>query len=476
MQRFLDRHKDRILGVLCGFDRVLFRGTLRMISHLRGMNMFLSHHSILYKDFGKFAERVSERVKTHAQQYAEREGRPYVYIRSPKCSKEDIATEICNRDGVKDGLICVLACVEPCRSFALRKDPKRKHLVLEPALRQCLFLYFYYMDREFGLIHVRLQTWLPLDIQVCLNGREYLARRLDRAGIGYEQRDNCFARIDDVPRAQRMLDDLYRRDWPRFLSRLAARVNPWLGPAGGLRLDQYYWSIRESEVATDVMFRSEADLAAIYPALVSHAIQQFNSETVMRFLGRRTNSRFNGEVVSDVTHRSEGTRVKHRVEENSIKMYDKQGSVLRIETTINNPRRFKVRRRVTRRGQGTRQWVPLRKGVADITRRGKSVAPLMSAISRRSAWWGNLPPPAICWTRSANGSSAMAGPTGRCVPSSRKNRDCSRHCWTAGFCCRVFTIGTSAACCTLPRSPIPPSAERLPAALPGWSACFALMD
>jgi len=371
MQRFLDRHKDRILGVLCGFDRVLFRGTLRMISHLRGMNMFLSHHSILYKDFGKFAERVSERVKTHAKQYADREGRPYVYVRSPKCSKEDIATEIRDRDGIKDGLICVLACVEPCRSFALRKDPKRKHLVLEPAFRQCLFLYFYYLDREFGLMHVRLQTWLPLDIQVCLNGREYLAHRMDRAGIGYEQRDNCFVRIDDVSRAQRMLDDLYQRDWSRFLSRLAHRVNPWLGRAGGLSLDQYYWSIRESEVATDVMFRSEEDLAAIYPALVSHAIQQFNSEKVMRFLGRRTNSRFNGEVVSDVTHRSEGIRVKHRVEENSIKMYDKQGSVLRIETTINNPRRFKVRRRVTRRGQSTRQWVPLRKGVADITRRAE---------------------------------------------------------------------------------------------------------
>jgi len=371
MQRFLDRHRDRILGVLCGFDRVLFRGTLRMISHQRGMEMFLSHHSILYKDFGKFAERISDRVKARAKKYAEQEGRPYEYLRSPKVSKEEIARQIRDRDGIQKGLICVLACVEPCQSFALRKDRQRKHLVLESAIRQCLFLYFYYMHHEFGLIHVRLQTWLPLGIQVCLNGREYLARRMDRAGIGYEQRDNCFVRIDDLPRAQRMLDDLYRRNWPRFLSGLARRVNPWLGRSGGLDLDHYYWSIRESEVATDVMFRSEEDLAAIYPALVNHAIHQFNSEKVMRFLGRRTNSRFNGEVVSDVTRRPEGIRVKHRVEENSIKMYDKQGSVLRIETTINNPQRFKVRRGVTRQGERVRQWAPLRKGVVDITRRAE---------------------------------------------------------------------------------------------------------
>jgi len=371
MQCFLDRHADRIVGVLCGLDRILFRGSLLMICHLRGMNMFLSCHSILNKDFGKFAQGISDRVKQQAREYADREGRPYVYLNSPKASKEEIARKICQRDRIREGLICVLGCVELCRSFAMRKDRQSKHLVLEMANRQCLFLYFYYLDREFGLMHVRLQTWLPLDIQVCLNGREYLARRLDRAGIGYEQRDNCFVRLDDTARAQKMLDDLYQRRWSRFLSRLAERVNPWLGSHGGLRLDGYYWSIRESEIATDVMFRSESDLAAIYPALVQHAIQHFDCDKVLHFLGRRTNARFNGEVTSEIKHRPEGTCVKHRVEENTLKMYDQQGSVLRIETTINNPQRFKVRRSVTRRGESVLRWAPLRKGVADLIRRAE---------------------------------------------------------------------------------------------------------
>ena len=82
MQRFLDRHADRIVGVLCGLDRILFRGSLLMICHLRGMNMFLSCHSILNKDFGKFAQGISDRVKQHAREYAGREGRPYVYLNS----------------------------------------------------------------------------------------------------------------------------------------------------------------------------------------------------------------------------------------------------------------------------------------------------------------------------------------------------------------------------------------------------------
>jgi hypothetical protein len=117
------------------------------------------------------------------------------------------------------------------------------------------------------------------------------------------------------------------------------------------------------------MFQDAEALGRIYPSLVSHAVTHFDCQNVMRFLGRRTNSRFNGEASSNVKHRIEGVRVKHWVEENSIKMYDKASSVLRIETTMNNPRRFKVRREATRKGQAVLAWIPLRKSVADITRR-----------------------------------------------------------------------------------------------------------
>src|SRR5258707_13954147 len=93
---------------------------------------------------------------------------------------------------------------------------------------------------------------------------------------------------------------------------------------------------------------------------------EFGSEEVMRFLQRRTNQRFAGEASSDLQRRIEGIRVKHRVEENSLKMYDKQGSVLRIETTINNPRRFKVYRWAERHGRRCQAWLPMRKAVTDL--------------------------------------------------------------------------------------------------------------
>lgn len=369
MDRFIQRHREKVTGILIGFDRVLFRGTLRTITYREGIEAFLNYHRVKLKDFGRWAERLSGQIKERAKAIAQERGRPLVYVKSSTADKEAMARRIMERDGVREGLICVLTCVEPCQSFQVRRDRESKQLVLVPWPRKCLHVYFYFVDREMGFMHIRLETWLPFTCQVCLNGREYLARRLDRAGIGYVRDDNCFTRIDDVRRAQAMLDDLGRRNWVRFLNALARRVNPHVDRGSGLDLHGYYWSIRQSEYATDVMFRRPADLQSVYPALSRHAMVHFRSEDILRFLGRRTNSRFAGEVTSHYGYRVEGFRVKHRVEENSIKMYDKAGSVLRIETTINNPRRFRVRRQVTRRGERTVGWVPMRKGVADIARR-----------------------------------------------------------------------------------------------------------
>jgi len=211
MQRFLDQHDENILGVLTGFDRIVFRGTLRNLSYVNGMGQFLGHHGIPYAQFGDFAQRISERLRSHAREYANQHGRPYVHLDSPKTSKEEQAVAIRDADGIEEGLVCVFGCVERCMAYEYTPRKDRSGPWLRRRIRQCLFVYFYYMDREFGLIYVRLQTWLPMDIQIGVNGREYLARRMNRAGMDYEKRDNCFTRIDNVKRAQKMLDSLIKR-------------------------------------------------------------------------------------------------------------------------------------------------------------------------------------------------------------------------------------------------------------------------
>jgi len=369
MERFVTRHHDRIAGILTGFDRILFRGTLRSISHSKGAEIWLSSHRVLLKDFAAYAKELTARIKAHAEAVATAAHRPIEYLESSRISKEDYVRRIQIRDGITEGLICVLSCVEPCYAVKVRSDRATRRLGAHVTLRKCAHLYFYYADHDFGVMHIRLQTWFPFGIQICLNGREFLIQQLTRAGIAYQRADNCVTQVADLAYAQQLLDQLTTRRWARVLHQFAARVNPLVHRSAGLSLRSYYWSVQESEFATDVLFRTPADLAAVYPGLTRHAIDAFSSTDVLRFLGRRMAGRSTGEVTSSYLRRPEGLRVKHRVEENSIKMYDKAGCVLRIEVTINQPRRFLVYRERMRAGQRRRCWGKMRKGIADIPRR-----------------------------------------------------------------------------------------------------------
>lgn len=369
MQEFIRKHEGAVVGVLSGWDRVRFAGTPRMLSFAGGMMTYLGKAGILLKDFGGFVERKSLAMKEAIHARAKELGRPAVYLSSSGTCKEDVALELARKDGIREGLVCVLSVVEPCMSYFLGKDRERKRLELRAQFRKCIHLYVYLIDETFGWMSIRFQTWFPFKVQVCVNGREWLARQMDRAGIGYERRDNCFARIGDMARAQALMEGMHALDWPAELERVSRIVNPLHGRMTPEWPVPTYWSAQETEWATDVMFRSEEELAAIYPPLVRGAIQAYSSPDVLRFLGKRLVGQFHGEVQSSYRKRPEGIRVKHRVGANSIKVYDKQGSVLRVETTINDPRAFKAYRAKEGDAGGEKRWRVLRRGVADLHRR-----------------------------------------------------------------------------------------------------------
>jgi len=376
MLEFIRRHAASIVGVLNGFDRLRFRGTWRIAASVAGLGAFMRYRGILLKEGGNWMNDCTERVKKASLAVADNQGRPVVYVDKPSASKEDMAREIAKRDGIEAGLVCVLTAVEPCRSFDIQRNREKKELELVSRWRKCLHLYHYYQHPQFGLMHMRLQTWFPFNLWCCVNGREWLARKLDEKKIGYLKRDNCLVAVDDLRRAQELADEQLKTDWAQVLNPIAASAHP-IYPE--LFVDypiDYYWSCQDSEWASDIMFKSPDALAELYPHLVRHGMQNMSCEHVMRFLGRKVPSvcppygTFAGEVVSDLKCRPEGVRLKHFVNGNSVKMYDKQGSVLRIETTIIQPKDFKVFRGTEEKPEA-REWRTLRKGVADLRRRAE---------------------------------------------------------------------------------------------------------
>lgn len=335
------------------------------------MELWLLRQGVLVKDFKPYALGLTEKIKSMAKSVAEGAGRPWRYLLRGGDSKEDLAREIVAQDRVKSGLIAVFSAVEPCTSYTVRgnRQTKKLDLVLQPS--RCTHLYHYFLHPRFGLMHVRVQTWLPFAVDICLNGREWLAQQMRGERLRYDKRGNCFVRISDVGRAQQLCDEQLKTDWAEALDELLDVALPMHRQLGAPIGQSYYWSASQTEYATDVMFRDAESLAELYPQWLHHGIRTFGSADVLRYLGRPCPANFRGDIATTLKQRPEGVRLKHMVNGNSLKLYDKEGQVLRVETTIVNPRDFRVYRASELDVEAKNKWLRMRSGVADLWRRAE---------------------------------------------------------------------------------------------------------
>jgi hypothetical protein len=291
MKTFIQRFGGNILGVLHGFDRIRFRGTRRFLANVAGMMNFLWQRQVLLKDFKAYAANLTAEVRQAAEEVAVQQGRPIVYLHNSGMDKEAWARDLAQRDGIQQGLIGVLKAVEGCWSYEVGPNRAKKKLELRGKPSKCLHYYHYFINPEVGLTYVRLQTWFPFTVHVGMNGREWLARQMAKVGLGYRRRDNCFAWIEDWARAQQLLDEQLRTDWPGLLNRLLEQANPALGIIDPSQATPYYWSMDEGEWASDLAFTSSAALAKLAPRLFRHAWLNFDSGDVMRYWGKRRRSK-----------------------------------------------------------------------------------------------------------------------------------------------------------------------------------------
>ena len=372
MKSFLERHGASIADTVSTFDRVIFKGHLNGFFPQGAFGRYLNRREVMLKEAGRFFESETQRLRDHLEGLAAATGRPMEYLASASnhrsgCSKEARALQIAERDGVSEGLVCVLSAVEPCRSFLVAGNRATHRLEVVSRPRKCLHYYLYLIDPEFGWMHVRIQSWAPYEIQVYVNGREWLARQMDRSGIGYRRSDNKITAVDDAAAVAALCERFAHIDWPPFLDRQAALVNPLLPDIKTAGFPGYWWVIDQSEYATDILFTDRNAVEAIKDDLVTAAVTTLGASDVMHFLGRKPHHAFTGEVTIDSKKRPEGCRVRFRLKANAVKFYD-HANVLRVETTINNPREFKVLRSPADQSDQPPRWCPMTKGVANFWR------------------------------------------------------------------------------------------------------------
>ena len=362
--RFLTKFASLIICTLHCFDRVIFKGHLALASP-RELERFVDYVLKVRRShfFKVLAPRYADRLVDHAQRFARKAGRIYLY-RTGSFRKDHWAEQLIREHRIESGLVGILCTLETCNSFQLVPGEKRPRVISRP--RQQRVLYYYFLDSQLGLIHVRIQTWAPFTLQVYVNGHDWLAQQMARLGLGFVQQHNAFTQLDEPAKAQRQADRFARLDWAKLLNRYALKVNPLLRE--DLACYRIRWVVDQAEFATDLLFQNPAALTGLYQKLLQFATVTFTPKDILGFLGRKWDRRFDGDLQTDVkTDRLVGTRIKHRMTKNWLKMYDKFGRILRVETVINRPQEFSVyRTRYHRDGRTSQGWFPMNKDVGSL--------------------------------------------------------------------------------------------------------------
>lgn len=376
MTTFVERHTDKILGTLSCFDRVVITGTLPDICHAGAMARYLSAQGTRLFDFPQFAQPLRDEIRENAERLAREHGLDIEFIRRKDFRKEKRIKKLLAERGDHAGLVHIFSAMEPCASFKPWHDKATGRTFLKPTEAKCLHYYFYFIDPDLGLCYLRVPTWAPFRLQFYFNGHNELARKLTRAGIAYTLLDNAFVGIADFPRAQALADALNVRRLHRLLDRLAVRYCP---PSRQFQAG-YHWSLMQVEYATDVVFRSAAELQPLYEALTYTAIHAVKPEHIATFLGRKLTGAYAGEIGNDFETRIQGTRIRHSMGATAIKLYDKFARLARVECTSNDVTFFKHHRTVEHH-DGTTEFTlaPLRKSIYSLP----DLRELMGAANRR---------------------------------------------------------------------------------------------
>jgi len=375
MHTFLQKFSAIVKGVISGFDRIVLKGSILPVMHNEGAASFLRSKGVLNKDYKNWVVEQTKSIIEPAEKLAQKiNGQPITYISSSALRKESLARERQRQMNIDTGLIW--SAIESCLSYKARYSAEKGFPQLQAERTKCKHLYFYFDHEQYGFMNIRLQTWFPYHIQICLNGREWLRRSLQQHGVGFEAMGNKFLHIDDYRQAQCLLDAQLDTRWLSMLEGFLPVCFPAMKQIMGEHL-AYYWTMWQSEWATDYIFTSPEAIVPISNSLLKHAFMTGTGIRILRYLDRpltvagKPYANMNNEVLSRILDFQDGLCVRHWVDSNSVKVYN-QLNVLRIETTINDPKMFKVHRRAQGEPATTpKRRLGLRKGIADIPLRAQ---------------------------------------------------------------------------------------------------------
>ena len=176
----IQQNEGKINGILETFDRMIVNGYLLNLCNYRQFLYYLIQNNVQLKDFNKFALSQTDSLCSHIEDYVKENNVEIKYLSSGKINKDDIAREEFDKNINKTGIISAFSVVELCNTMTVAPNRETQKLEVTSRPTKCKHYYFYYNDEEFGWMFLKIQTWFPYNVQIYINGREYLSKIFDK--------------------------------------------------------------------------------------------------------------------------------------------------------------------------------------------------------------------------------------------------------------------------------------------------------
>jgi hypothetical protein len=204
--------------------------------------------------------------------------------------------------------------------------------------------YFYILDEEFGLTFIKVCTYLPFEVKVCLNGHEWAKQQLRHEGLAFEALENGFATCADPARLQALCHHLSAEKIQAFVDRWVDHL-PWpltaADRAAGYRHDLSLWQL---EVSRTQVFTDPEQGRALVEALIRENLDLGRPERVRVIFARPVTNRTPGAFMTQVLQHGDMPCIRIGYKHSVLKQYLKDGRALRTEMMINNPQDFGSKR------------------------------------------------------------------------------------------------------------------------------------
>jgi hypothetical protein len=287
--------------------------------------------------------KLTDAYKAAVEAFAAQHGIPLVHFERG-VRKDDVATEYRERHGEQEGVLFIGIAQERTSAYKAHKRTQGQQVFFDYA-RQSVFVnhyYFYLQDDDFGPAFIKVCTYAPYAIKICLNGHEWAKRQARKRGLVFEALDNGFLACGDAQALQELCDQLGPEQIQAFFDKWQSKL-PWrLTAQDGEAGYQYRLSLWQVEFSRTQVFDDPTRGRQWFEAIIRDNLDVGRPDRIQLVFEKRVTQRTPGLFRTQIIEDGVNPSLHAYYKKTHVKQYFKENRALRTETTINNTRDFGI--------------------------------------------------------------------------------------------------------------------------------------